>query len=216
MSSGKIASWAFSEEYIDEAGLFAAPRVLELARERAAELGAPAPLPGEGAALRLLAAASAARAVVEIGTGTGVGSLHLLAGMDPAGVLTTIDAEVENQRAAREAFDEAGIRPAAARTIAGDPLAVIGRLTDSAYDMVVFRADAHDPLALIEHAARLLRPGGLLVIVHALFHDRVADPADRRPTTRRVREVLREIAEDARWLPALLPSGDGVLAAVRR
>lgn len=216
MPSGKIASWAYTEEYVDEAELFAAPQVMEHARERAAELGAAAPLPGEGAVLRLLAAASRARAVVEIGTGTGVGSLYLLAGMDPSGVLTTIDTEVENHRAAREAFEEAQIRPAAARTIAGDPLQVIGRLTDGAYDMVVFQADAREPLGLVDHASRLLRPGGLLVVTHALFHDQVADPADRRPIPKQARDVLRAISEREEWLPALLPSGDGVLAAVRR
>ena len=38
---------------------------------------------------------TAARAAVEIGTGSGVGSLYLLSGMHPDGVLTTIDPEVE-------------------------------------------------------------------------------------------------------------------------
>jgi predicted O-methyltransferase YrrM len=55
-------------------------------------------LPGAGAALAALAAAAGAKAVVEIGTGAGVGSIYLLRGMRPDGVLTTIDVEVENQR----------------------------------------------------------------------------------------------------------------------
>lgn len=216
MSTGKIASWAFAEEFVSEDSLFDRPGVVERARERAAELGSSSPLPGEGSVLRLLAATADAKAVVELGTGTGVGSLYLLSGMNPQGVLTTIDTEVENHRAAREAFDEAGIRPAAARTIAGNPGDVISRLTDNAYDMVVFPADGVDPVDLLEHAARLLRPGGVLAMTHALFHDRVADPADRKPTTSRIRAFYKEITASSQWVPALLPSGDGVFAAIYR
>ena len=51
-----------------------------------------------------------ARAVVEIGTGTGVSGLHLLAGMAPDGVLTSIDIEAEHQRAAKDVFGPVGRR----------------------------------------------------------------------------------------------------------
>ncbi|GLI31920.1 O-methyltransferase [Brachybacterium paraconglomeratum] len=216
MSSGKVASWAHGEEFVDEADLFADDGVLARARERGNELGAPPVLPGAGALMRLLAAAVQARSAVEIGTGSGVGSLYLLAGMHPDGVLTTIDPEVENQRAAREAFAEARIRTPRVRTIAGQPRDVVGRLTDHAYDLVAFPAHAPHAEELLEHARRLLRPGGVLVIPHALFHDRVADPAARDATTRAVRGLLRAVSEAEDLVPALTGSGDGVLAAVHR
>jgi predicted O-methyltransferase YrrM len=44
----------------------------------------------------------------------------------------------------------------------------------------------------------------------------VADSAQRDPDTIAVRGVLTALREDERWLPALLPVGDGLLAAVRR
>lgn len=216
MASGKVASWAHGEAFVDESALFADEAVLARARDRGNELGVPPVLPGAGAVMRLLAAAIDARGVVEIGTGAGVGSLYLLSGMNPAGVLTTIDAEVENQRIARESFAEAGVRHARVRTIAGTPRDVIGRLTDHAYDMVCFRADAPHAEALLDHALRLLRPGGGLVVSHALYHDRVADPAKRDATTQAVRGLLRRVASEPGLLQALVPSGDGVLAAVSR
>ena len=216
MSSGKVASWAHGEEFVDEATLFPDAGVLARARERGNELGAAPVLPGAGALMRVLAAAADARAAVEIGTGSGVGSLYLLAGMNRDGVLTTIDPEVENQRAAREAFAEAKIRTPRVRTIAGQPREVVRRLTDHAYDLVSF--PAHDPhaLDLLGHARRLLRPGGVLVISHALYHDRVADPASRDAPTRAVRELLKAITEAEDLVAALTGSGDGVLAAVLR
>jgi predicted O-methyltransferase YrrM len=175
------------------------------ARDRAAELGCAAVQPGTGAALRVLAAATQARAVVEVGTGAGVGSLCLLRGMPSDGVLTTIDVEVEHQRAAKAAYAEEGVRPARTRTIAGRALDVLPRLTDAAYDLV-----------FVEQAVRLLRPGGVLAVDGALWHDRVPDPARRDEATTIVRETGRLVRDDERLMPALLPVGDGLLVAVRR
>lgn len=216
MSSGKVASWAHGEGFVDESTLFSDDGVLARARDRGNELGAAPVLPGAGALMRVLAAAVQARSAVEIGTGSGVGSLYLLSGMHPDGVLTTIDTEVENQRAARQSFAEAQIRSPRVRTIAGSPRDVVGRLTDHAYDLVSFPAQSPQAVDLLEHAKRLLRPGGVLVIPHALFHDRVADPTARDADTRSVRTLLRTISESEDLVPVLTGSGDGVLAAVLR
>lgn len=190
--------------------------ILLRATDRADQLGTSAPSPGTGALLAMLAATCRASAVVDIGTGAGVAGLWLLAGMRPDGILTTIDIEAEHQRAAREAFNEAGIKPTRVRTITGRPLEVLPRLADGAYDMVV--ADG-DPVELVEHveqALRLLRPGGVLVVVHALGDDRVPDPARRDEVTTALREVARRLRDDDRVVPALVTSGDGVLLAARR
>ncbi len=186
------------------------------ARERAAQLGCTPVLPGAAALLGLLARVSHARSVVEVGTGAGVAALHLLRGMPEDGVLTTIDLEVEHQRAAKQAFTEAGIRPARVRAIPGRALDVLPRLTDAAYDLVLVDADVESLPRYVEQAVRLLRPGGLLVVDHALGGDRVADPARRDERTTTLREVGRTVREDDRLLPALVPSGDGLLLAARR
>jgi predicted O-methyltransferase YrrM len=190
--------------------------VLARARARADELGCVPVMPGVGAALRVLAAAAAARSVVEIGTGTGVSGVCLLRGMPEDGVLTTIDVEVENQRAAREAFIEAGIRSNRTRVIPGRALEVLPRLTDAAYDLVFLDADKIEYDAYLEQALRLLRPGGLLAVDNALWHDRIADPAQRDVTTTAVREMGKRVRDDPRLIPAMLPCGDGLLLAVTR
>lgn len=154
--------------------------------------------------------------MVEIGTGAGVSGLWLLRGMAPDGVLTTIDSEAEHQRAAKEAFTEAGIRPTRARTITGRAADVLPRLTDGAYDLVLADADPLDLGAHIPQALRLLRPGGVLAIAHALGGDRVPDPARRDEVTTALREATRLVRDDDRLVPALLPSGDGLLLASLR
>ncbi|MGH8827669.1 MAG: O-methyltransferase [Jiangellaceae bacterium] len=203
-------SWAYAESYLDE------DHTITKARQRAAEVGATPLGPGCGAALRLLAAALDARTVVEVGTGAGVSGLYLLAGMRSDGVLTSVDIESEHQRLAREAFAEAGIATNRARLISGAALDVLPRLTDAAYDLVFCDADKSEYGEYLDQALRLLRPGGVVAFDNALWHDRVADPAQRDPDTVAVREVGRAIREDDNLVPALLPVGDGLLVAVKR
>ncbi len=50
---------------------------------------------------------------------------------------------------------------------------------------------------------------------NALWHDRVADPAQRDPETVAIRELGRGVLEDDRLVPVLLPVGDGLLCAVK-
>jgi predicted O-methyltransferase YrrM len=190
--------------------------VLERARGRAEELGCVPVLPGVGAALRLLAAVLAARSVVEIGTGTGVSGLWLLRGMPADGVLTTIDVEPEHQRAAREAFAEEGVAGNRTRVITGRALDVLPRLTDGAYDLVLCDADKPEYEDYLAQALRLLRPGGVVAFDNALWHDKVADPAQRDETTTAIRELGKLVRDHADLVPALLPAGDGLLLAVRR
>jgi predicted O-methyltransferase YrrM len=174
--------------------------VLQTARGLAKELGLTAISAATGALLRVLAAAGGAKAVIEIGTGTGYSGLWLLRGMRPDGVLTTIDPEGEHQRIARRIFLEAGFPAMRSRVIAGRALEVLPRLSDGAYDMVVVDGEPAEAAACVEAAARLLRPGGSLVVIGA-----------GRGT---LAEDVR--ADEETWQSALLPSVDGVLAAVRR
>ena len=110
--------------------------VVLAARSRGADLGCVPIGSGGAAALTFLASAIGARSVVEIGTGVGVSGLHLIAGMAPDGILTSIDVEAEHHRAAKKAFTEAGIAPTRTRLINGRALDVLPRLTDGAYDLV--------------------------------------------------------------------------------
>jgi predicted O-methyltransferase YrrM len=205
-----LQSVAYAESFVAE------DDVLLAARERGSELGCVPIGAAGGATLRVLAAATRARAVVEVGTGAGVSGLYLLGGMAADGVLTTVDVEGENQRAAREAYAEAGVTPTRYRMINGSAAEVLPRLRDAAYDLVFVDADKLAYGVYLEQAVRLLRPGGVLAFDNALWHDRVADPAQRDAETLALRELGRAVRDDARLLPALLPVGDGLLVAAKR
>jgi predicted O-methyltransferase YrrM len=168
---------------------------------------------GGGAVLRFLAASINAKSVVEIGTGAGVSGIYLMRGMAPDGVLTSIDVEAEHQRVARENYAAADLAPSRTRLITGRALDVLPRLTDGGYDLVFGDAAKGEYGDYLREAMRLLRPGGIVAFDNALWHDRVADPAQRDPETVSIRELGRAMREHDALLPVLLPVGDGLLVA---
>src|SRR4029079_9437027 len=154
-----------------------------------------------------------ARAVVEIGTGTGVSGVWLMRGMRPESRLTTFDTEAEHQRLAKQGFAEDGIATQRVRLIPGPALEVIPRLTDGHYDLVFCDGDKQEYGDSLTEALRLLRPGGVVAFDNALWHDKVADPAQRDAETVTIRELGHAVAAADRLLPLLLPVGDGLLLA---
>ena len=206
----KADAWMFAEDYVPESEI-----VVE-ARTAAVELGADPVSPGTGAALRMLAAVAGARTVLEVGTGAGVSGLWLLDGMPADGVLTSIDSEAEFHQQARRVFAAAGVLTQRTRLIAGRALDVLPRMAARGYDMMVLDADIAETPEYLDHAVRILRPGGVIAFVHALWHDQVADPARRDGETVVCREVVRFFAESPDFIPAILPVGDGLVVAVKR
>jgi predicted O-methyltransferase YrrM len=190
--------------------------ILAIARGQAGEVGLTCVGPASGAVLRMLAATAGARAVVEVGTGTGVSGIWLLRGMRTDSVLTTIDIEPEHQRVARRVFAEAGFAPSRTRLISGRALDVLPRLADGVYDVVFVDHDPGEYAAGVLAAARLLRPGGVLILGGALAGGRVGDPTVRDPDTVALREVVTSLRDTEDWIPALVPTGQGLLCATRR
>jgi predicted O-methyltransferase YrrM len=209
-SEAEIAldNWRHSEAWLGEDDPITA------ARPKGQGLGAVPIGAGGGAMLRFLAASINARAIVEIGTGAGVSGTWLLRGMAPDGLLTSIDSEAEHQRVAKQTFLAAGFPLSRFRLIAGNALEVLPRLSDGAYDMVFGDASKEEYSAYLDEAIRLLRPGGILAFDNALWHGRVADESNREAGTVAVRELLRRVHDDERLVPALVPSGDGLLVAM--
>lgn len=204
----KETSWRYAEEFVAE------PEAIVLARQHSMELGIDAVTPAMGAQLALLAAASTSHSIVEIGTGAGVSGLWLLRGA-PLAVLTSIDIEFEHQQVARTAFADAGVPANRIRLITGTAAAVLPRLNDAAYDLVFVDADPESLIGYVEHGLRIARRGGIVVVAHALWRGRVADPAARDDTVADYRALLATIAESSAVVAALSTAGDGLLQLVK-
>ncbi|MET8683504.1 O-methyltransferase [Streptomyces sp. NPDC004732] len=210
ITGNRQTGWAFADAFVAE------DEAVRWARERAREAGLPSVSPGTGAALRMLAATADAKAVAEIGTGTGVSGIHLLHGMRPDGVLTTVDPEPERQQFARQAFRAAGFAGNRARFIPGRALDVLPRLADGGYDLVFCDGDRLESLEYLAESLRLLRPGGLVCFEGVFADGRTVDSGPQPVEVLRLRELLRAVRESQDLIPSLLPVGDGLLCAVKR
>lgn len=199
---------AFADDFVGE------DEVLLGARDAADQYGVEPLSTATCTAVGMLVAASRARTIVEIGTGVGVSGVYVLRAMDPSGVLTTIDVEPEHHKVARGVFAAAGFAPERTRLITGRALDVLPRLTDGGYDVVLIDGRRTEFAAYLDHALRITRPGGLIVMAHALARGRVADPAQRDPETTAVREALRNIRRLEDLRATLLTVGDGLLVAM--
>ena len=208
---GAAAGAAYADRFATEGPEIAA------ARTRADRLPGAAPVaPAVGAALAVLAAGVSARSVVSIGSGGGVAGLWLLRGMRPDGVLTALDADPAQLRAARTAFTEAGVPTARTRLIFGTPAEVLPRLSPGAYDVVSCAGPPREYSAQLDGLLELVRPGGALVLHGLLAEGRIADRTARDPQTVAWRELSRTVREDERLLAAVLPVGAGLLVASKR
>ena len=205
-----ISPHSYAETFIAEDAVKIA------ARARGHELGTVDASQGAGAYLRHLAHQLNAQSVVEIGTGSGVGSLWILEGMISSGTLTSIDDEMEHTSIAKLAMADAEITQSRYRFITNPVMDVMTKLTDRAYDLVVYRHNSEDLSFAISEAHRILRSGGVFVIDNFFGGAKVQDPAQRDPKTIALREAGKAIKADTEaWVSSLIPTGDGLLLATK-
>jgi predicted O-methyltransferase YrrM len=186
---------------------------LRAARARSEEADIPAIAADAGAMLRFFARLVRARHVCEVGSGGGYSGLWLLGGMDARGSLTTIELDAEHQTLAQRAYAEAKYSDRV-RSMLGAALSVLPKLADGNYDIVFLDAVKSEYIEYLEHATRLLRPGGLLLADNVLWHDKVIDKKVSDPDTDGIREFNEAVRGDDTLRGSILPVGDGLLAAV--
>jgi len=205
----KISSWKYAEDFTGETD------AMRQARGRADELGVECITPATGAHLALIASALGAKTIVEAGTGAGLSALWLLHAA-PNAVLATIEVEPEFQAAAKLAFRDAGIASNRTRVILGKAHEVMSNMADAAYDLVFLDADKETIEIQLGEASRLLRPGGVIAMAHALWRDKVPDPAMRDEATAIYRDALRFFDDHDDFVSVLSTVGDGLLLASKR
>ena len=202
--SDKDSNWRFAEEFGSErddiAGL----------RRHSLEFGIEPITPATGAQIAATVAATSAVNIIEIGTGIGVSGLWMLSGA-PMATLTSIDIEADYQQIAKKAFLDAGLPANHIRLITGRAREVLPRMNEQSYDVVLVDADPQSVIEYVEHGLRLVRHGGSVLVAHALWRGRVADPAQRDDTVTGFRTLLKEIGGSDAVISALSPVGDGLL-----
>lgn len=193
--------------YLDE--------ILQTAKEHSLEYSIPYISPSAGAILSMLVATTRSRAVVEIGTGTGSSGLWVLRSLPDGGMLTTIDYDSHCQNVARKLFEKAGIKSNMVRFINERALNILPRLAKHAYDIVIIDGQIDEVSYYYMYAKQMVRPYGLIVILHSLYKGNVADPAMRDRNTVTMREFLKSVSNDDEVSYCLIGNDDGMTVCTK-
>ncbi len=169
-----------------------------------------------GRLLQVLVAATGARRVVEVGTLAGYSAIWMARALPSDGELVTLEKDAERGELARSYFERAGLEDRIEVQIGRARELMAGLGPDASRDLVFVDADKEGNREYAEAAARLLRPGGSLVVDNALWRGRVLDAGSEDAAARAVRDFDDWIASDERFLATVLTVGDGLLWAVRK
>lgn len=194
---------------------------LEEVRERADQAGIPSIHVGsfDGLHLEVLTRMCAPRKVVEIGTLAGYSGVCLLRGMPKVGMLYTFEANPVHAVVAEETFERAGYRDQV-RIRVGDACAELTKIEgDGPFDLVFIDADKVSYPKYLDWAERNLRVGGVVLADNTFGWNQMAQSSFDSPEVQASIEALREfnrrVANSPRFRATILPTAEGLTAAVK-
>lgn len=155
--------------------------------------------PVNGKFLHLLTRMSGARRVLEIGTLGAYSTIWLARGVPDDGHVVTIEAEPRNADLARANLDRAGVGDKVEIKV-GRAAHVLPTLDGGApFDLVFIDADKESNTIYIDWAARLGRPGTVVMVDNTVRGGEVANPATENPQIIGVQRGLEMLGRDPRF-----------------
>jgi predicted O-methyltransferase YrrM len=160
--------------------------------------------PDAAGLLAVVCEAMAARRVLEVGTSNGYSTLWLARAVHSCdGSVLSVDLDADGQRAAAASLARVGLAQHVELRLA-DGGQVLRELPDGGQDVVLLDAERTEYAGWWPDPVRVLRAGGLLAVDNVLSH-----PGE-------VAEVRALIDADPRLAATVVPTGAGLLLAVRR
>ena len=147
--------------------------------------------------------------VLEIGTYTGYSTLCIAKGLNPAGMIHTIDKNEELLQIQNKYFEKSGFRNQI-KQYTGDALAIIPKLKFD-FDMVFLDADKENYVKYLELISPILKPGGILLTDNVLWHGKILESSENQDrVTRLIVNFNKKILEDKSLKTVMLPIRDGI------
>jgi predicted O-methyltransferase YrrM len=147
--------------------------------------------------------------VLEIGTYTGYSTLCIAKGLNPAGMIHTIDKNEELLQIQNKYFEKSGLRNQI-KQYTGDALAIIPKLKFD-FDMVFLDADKENYVKYLELISPILKPGGVLLTDNVLWHGKILESLENQDrVTRLIDNFNKKILEDKSLKTVMLPIRDGI------
>ena len=179
----------------------------------AAKNGFPIIGPLVGRFLYQMATVTKAKRVLELGSGYGYSAFWFAMATGKSGRITMTDSSEENCRRAFQYFSK-GKLEARLDYLVGDALDLAGQL-DGPFDIILNDIDKREYPAVIDIAARLLKPGGMFITDNVIWSGRVFGRGNGDVSTRGIKTFTRKLYADRRFFTTILPLRDGIAVAVK-
>lgn len=169
-----------------------------------------------GRTLEVLARSIRARRVFELGSGFGYSAYWFSKATGAKGEIHLTDMDPANERLALDFLGRAGLDEPIEYHV-DDALDALGR-ADGEFDVVYCDIDKDGYPAAWRAGRERVRVGGYYICDNMLWSGRVADPSvdDERPQwTKAIDETNKLIATDPSFRSTIIPTRDGVVAALR-
>lgn len=153
-----------------------------------------------------------AKRVFELGSGFGYSTLWFARAVGEGGTVFHTEGDAANTELARGFLERAGLRDRV-RFGTGDALDLLGG-TPGEFDLLFCDVDKHQYPAAYERMRDRVRVGGAILIDNLVWSGRTAAGTDDADT-RGIREYVRRMWADPRFLSSLLPVRDGVGLSLR-
>lgn len=153
-----------------------------------------------------------ARRVFEMGSGFGYSTLWFARALPPGGRVYHTDGDPANTEAARRYLGRAGLLDSV-EFLTGDARDLLQQ-TPGEFDIVFCDIDKNQYPSAYALFRDRVRPGGAVIIDNLVWSGKVAQGQDDAATAG-VREYIRLMWGDARFLSSLLPIRDGVGLSLR-
>jgi caffeoyl-CoA O-methyltransferase len=165
-----------------------------------------------GATLELLTRAIGGKRVFEMGSGYGFSGYWFTRAVGADGEVILTDGDAANAEQAEGYLTRAGLWDRC-RFEVGDALEILEK-TEGEFDVVYCDIDKGDYPRAFQAAKSRIRVGGLYMCDNVLWSGRVAKEDDDA-WTEAIRRQNEDIYAEGRFLPAIIPTRDGVIAALR-
>jgi predicted O-methyltransferase YrrM len=168
--------------------------------------------PEQAAFLQLLLRAMRARTVIEVGTLGGYSAIAMARGLADGGKVITHEIDAAHAAFAR-AWIERSDQRGRIEVRVGDAAATLGALPAGSADAMFLDADKDGYVTYLQHALRLLRPGGVLLADNVLASGDVV--RGNGATAVAIRRFLAAVRATPALQSVIVPLGDGCLFAVK-
>ena len=202
--------------YIDNHSSNESDILYELRRETELKCLNPIMLSGriQGNFLAIISKLTKPLNVLEVGTYTGYSTLCIAEGLEPGGMIHTIDKNEELLEIQNKYFEKSGLKNQI-RQYTGNALTIIPKLKIE-FDLIFLDADKENYVKYLELISPILKPGGVLLTDNVLWHGKILESSNNQDRiTRLIDSFNKKILENKSLKTVMLPLRDGISLTIK-